>query len=41
MQRWMQVFSTKKDMKTHLHDPSNLGSANKGMPYKHPLDAMT
>jgi hypothetical protein len=38
MQRWMQVFSTRKEKKAHLHDPSNSGSANKRLPCRRPLD---
>jgi hypothetical protein len=38
MQRWMQVFSTRKEKKRHLHDLSNSGSVNEGLPCKHLLD---
>jgi hypothetical protein len=38
MERCMQEFSTTKEKKAHLHDPSNSGSTNKSLPCRHPQD---
>jgi hypothetical protein len=34
----MHVFSIRNEEKSPLHDPSTLGSADEGLPCKHPLD---